>query len=286
MRYACLVWLIAGCGFAASPSTDPGGDPGGGPGPGGGSGGPGGSGTASGKCDVTDPGLRLCVSFGVDPMAQDLVTPLHELAAGSTGVVALTELVLPLPGLVAHTGGRFTATSQLRFKEHPDFDVENLTIDLWMLPQGTPADGNAFTLLDNNTEYSASYDAGGVHCTVAGTTVDSRPIAGPGWHHIACSYGKADRQLRVYVDGDLGGCRMAAAIPQRAMDGVAIGAAYDPKNGFQDRFLGDLGNVHLYATELTPDQICRAAGRPGDCNLACPEGDGGGGGGADPGGSL
>jgi hypothetical protein len=195
-------------------------------------------------------------------------------------VDAFTDLALPLLDLVVHTGGTFTARSQLRFKEHPDFDVDNLTIDLWMFPQGTPGGGSAYYLLDNHTEYSASYDGDGVHCTVAGTTVDSRPITAPGWHHVACTYGKTDRQLRVYVDGDLSGCRTASAIPRGAMEGVAIGASYDAKDGFQDNFVGDLGNVHLYATELAPDPICRAAGRTGGCNATCPGGGGGEGGSA------
>jgi hypothetical protein len=279
MRYACLVWLIAGCGFASPASTveDPGGDPSGGSaGSGTGSGGPG---TASGKCDVTDPGLRLCVSFGINPMARDLVTPLHEVDPGSTGVVALPSITVPILGLMVNNPGTFGANSQLRFKEHPDFDVDSLTIDLWMLPQSTPAQNTAYYLLDNNTQYSATYDSDGVHCTVAGTTVDSRPVPAGGWHHVACTY--ADRQLRVYVDGDLGGCKMASAIPSGGKDGVAIGASYDPKNGFQHKFMGNLGNLHLYGTELAPDPICRAAGRPGGCNATCP---GGSGGGEDPGG--
>jgi hypothetical protein len=282
MRYACLVWLIAGCGFSSTAGTaeDPGGDPGGGSaGPGAGSGGPG---AASGKCDVTDPNLRLCVSFGTSPMAQDLVTPLHEVAPGSTGVVAFANLALPILGLVVNTGGTFAAGSQLRFKESPDFDVDNLTLDLWMLPQSTPAQSSSYYLLDNNTEYSATYDSGGVHCMVAGTTVDSRPITTSGWHHVACTYGKADRLLRVYVDGELSGCEMASAIPHGGMDGVAIGANYAGKSGFQQNFIGKLGNVHLYGTELAPDQICRAAGRTGGCNPVCP---GSGGGGGDPGGT-
>lgn len=271
MRYACLVWLIAGCGFSATAGTaeDPGGDPGGGSAGSGAGAGSGGVGAASGKCDATDPGLRLCVSFGTSPMAQDLVTPLHEVAPGSTGVVAFADLALPVPGLLVHTGGTFAAGSQLRFKESPDFDVDNLTIDLWMLPQSSPA-SDTYYLLDNNTEYSVTYDGDTVHCTVAGTTVDSRLIMTSGWHHVACTYGKAARQLRVYVDGDLSGCDMASAIPHGGMDGVAIGANYSAKGGFQQNFIGKLGNLHLYGTELPPDQICRAAGRSSGCNSVCP----------------
>ncbi len=275
MRYACLVWLIAGCGFSASASSaeDPGGSS-----AGSGSG-TGGAGTSSGKCDVSDPGLRLCVSFGTHPMAQDLVTSAHQIVE-ATGVEPLANITLPILGRVVNTAGTFTASSQLRFKENPDFDVDDLTIDLWMSPQGKPAQDSAYWILDNNTEYYAAYDGDTtVRCGVAGTSVNSRAMLAPGsWHHVACTYGKADRLLRVYVDGDLGGCQMASAIPHNGMDGVAIGANYAAKNGFQQNFLGNLGDLHLYGTELAPDQICRAAGRTG-CNFVCP-GDGGG----DPGG--
>jgi hypothetical protein len=286
MRYGCLVWLIAGCGFASPASTaeDPGGDPGGGSaGPGAG---PGGAGT-SGKCDVSDPSLRLCVSFGVNPMVQDLVTPPHNVVPGSASVGALTNIALPFGGLVASTVGTFDERSQLRFQESSDFDVMSLTIDFWMLPQDTATPDNPYFILDNNTEYSASYDGSAVRCAVAGTTAVSRSIMTPGsWHHVACTYGTTDRQLRVYVDGDLSGCKMASPIPRGGIDGVAIGANYDGKNGFQQNFVGNLGNLHLFATELAPDQICRAAGRTSGCNPACPAGGGGSGGnGADPGGS-
>ena len=79
MRYACLVWLIAGCGFSSSagPAEDPGGS--GGPN---GPGGPGGSGSGSGTaspCDASNPSPLLCVAFGGLPMVQDLAIPAHEI---------------------------------------------------------------------------------------------------------------------------------------------------------------------------------------------------------------
>jgi hypothetical protein len=290
MRYACLVWLIAGCGFSSSagPAEDPGGSGGAGN-PGGTAGSGSGSGTAS-QCDASNPSPLLCVAFGGTSLVQDLATPAHEILE-RTGIVPLANIALPVTGFVVRTAGTFGATSQLRFKERPDLDVDDLTIDAWISPQGGLVPGGPSWLLDNNGEYYAAYNSDGtVRCGVAGTSLDSRAMVAAGtWHHVACTYGKLDHLLRVYVDGDLGGCQMASAIPHGARDGVAIGANYDPKaplqQNFQQNFFGSLGHLHVYGTELTPDQICRAAGRTG-CSNSCGGGDGGDGGlaGGDPGG--
>jgi hypothetical protein len=285
MRYACLVWLIAGCGFSSSagPAEDPGG-----PGGPGNPGGPGGSGSGSGttsQCDASNPSPLLCVAFGGTSLVQDLATPAHEILDG-TGIVPLANIALPITGFVVKTAGTFGATSQLRFKERPDLDVDDLTIDAWISPQGGGVPGGPSWLLDNNTEYYAAYNGDAtVRCGVAGTSLDSRATVAAGtWHHVACTYGKLDRLLRVYVDGDLGGCQLASAIPHGARDGVVIGANYDPKaplqQNFQQHFVGGLGHLHVYGTELAPDQICRAAGRTG-CSITCPNS--GGSGGGDPG---
>jgi hypothetical protein len=274
MRCACLLWLIAGCGFSspAGLAEDPGGPMG--PGDPGGTGG--GSGSAS-QCDASDPSPLLCVAFGGTPVVQDLVAPAHELLEHA-GILTLANIALPITGFVVKTAATFSRASQVRFKERPDLDVDDLTIDLWMSPLGEPPQNGSW-MLDNNTEYYAAYDGDStVRCGVGGASVNSRVTVDPGaWHHVACTYGKADRLLRVYVDGDLSGCQTAPAIPHGAMDGVAIGAHFTPKNGFQQNFAGSLGHVHVYGAELAPDRICRAAGRTG-CGGACSGGDGGDGG--------
>lgn len=285
MRCACLL-LIAGCGFSSQPgAADDPGSPGGSNGPGGSGGG---SGSAS-TCDASNPTPLLCVSFGTNPLVQDLATPAHDLLE-HTGILPLANIALPVTGFVVQTAGTFSATSQLRFKERPDLDVDDLTIDLWMSPQGGPAENGSW-MLDNNTEYYAAYNGDRtVRCGVGDTAVDSNAtVAAGAWHHVACTYGKGDHLLRVYVDGDLSGCHpMAPGVPHGAKDGVAIGANFDPKSSFplsfQQHFVGSLGHVHVYGTELAPDQICRAAGRTG-CSIACPgSGSSDGGERGDPGG--
>jgi Concanavalin A-like lectin/glucanases superfamily len=281
MRCACLLWFIAGCGFS-SPSglaDDPGGpsgpgDPGAPAGPGGGSG-------SASQCDASNPSPLLCVAFGGAPLVSDLATPAHELLE-HVNILPLPSIALPVTGFVVHTAGTFGMDSKLRFKERPDLDVNDLTIDLWISPGGGLVSSDPSLLLDNNGEYSAAYNSDGtVRCGVAGTSLDSSAKVAVGtWHHVACTYGMADRTLKVYVDGDLSGCKMASAIPHGGKDGVAVGASYDPnpkplQPNFQQHFAGSLGHLHIYGTELTADQICHAAGRSG-CSQSCSGSDGGG----------
>src|SRR5262245_49126594 len=108
MHRACLVWLIAGCGFSGGPAGT-GEGPGGGSGSGSGSGsatGSGGTGT-TGSCDVTGATLRLCVSFGGSPMAQDLLVPPHVLV-DAIGIA-------PIDGILNSVAGNFGTSSRLRF---------------------------------------------------------------------------------------------------------------------------------------------------------------------------
>jgi hypothetical protein len=285
MRCACLLWLIAGCGFSSSsgPAQDPGspggsngsGDPGAPSGPGGGSGSP-------SQCDASNPSPLLCVAFGGASLVSDLATPAHELLE-HTGVLPLADIALPITGFVVRAAGTFGMDSKLRFRERPDLDVNDLTIDLWISPDGGLVSSGPSSLLDNNGEYSAAYNSDGtVRCGVAGTSLDSRATVATGtWHHVACTYGMADRTLKVYVDGDLSGCKMASAIPHTGKIGVAIGASYDPnpkppfQQNFQQHFAGSLGHLHVYGIELTADQICRAANRTSGCSQSC-SGSGGG----------
>ncbi|HEX3478270.1 MAG TPA: LamG domain-containing protein [Kofleriaceae bacterium] len=302
MRCAYLLWLIAGCGFSSPAGlTDDPGSPGGSNGPGGPGGpgapaGPGGGSGSTSPCDASDPAPLLCVSFGGSSLVSDLATPAHELLE-HTGIVPLANIALPVTGYVVRTAGMFGPGSQLRIKDRPDLDVNDmtldLTIDLWMSPDGGLSSGPS-SLIDNNGAYDAAYNtSGSVHCGFAGASVDSHAMVAAGtWHHVACTYGMADHQLRVYVDGDLSGCKTTSAMPRAARDGVAIGASYDPtpkplQSSFQQHFAGRLGHLHVYGIELTPDQICGAANRTG-CSQSCPGNDGGSNGeggvvGADPG---
>lgn len=272
MRYACLVWLIAGCGFSSEPfaSGDPGSDPGG-TDPGGGSGGSGGSGAAPGACDVTNANLRLCLSFGVDPMVRDLINPARMLVAGNH--------VLP----ILNAGGRdatFDGVSELLFGDTNNVNddinkVTELTFEFWMFPAAAPLATTHSGLLDNDKEYFATYEpSGAVRCGIGSTSVVSRatvPIDHR-WHHVACSYG-ADQTLRVYVDGNVSGCtQVEGGIPQTGTAGLAIGSEIGAA-ALLNKYLGSLGRLHLYASALPPGDLCKRADRT-NCNTSCPGSDG------------
>src|SRR5262249_15562239 len=157
----------------------------GGPGPGSGSG-------SASQCDASDPSPLLCVSFGGSSLVQDLAIPAHEILERAN-ILPLANIALPVTGLVVQTARLVGLASQLRFKERPDLDVDDLTIDLWMSPDGGPG-GNGSFMLDNNTEYYAVYNGDStVRCGIGGASVNSGATVAPGnWHHVACTYGKAN----------------------------------------------------------------------------------------------
>jgi hypothetical protein len=264
MRWVHVVWLIAGCGFSTStepgggdpgdPSDDPGdpGDPTDDPGPG----------PIAAVCDVSDPSLRLCLTFDQSPMV-DLASPPH----------ALAELagVTPLP-IAGHTVAELGAQSQIRFAEATDLDVAELTVDLWIAPARISR-RRSYWLFDNDTQYAASYeDDERVRCRIGDEVATSEQSFQDGWHHVACRYDAAERELRVYVDGSVAGCTtISNGIPTTGTGGLAIGANYEP-TGTRDRFIGRLDGVHLYARALPSTEICLAARRT-NCNSSCREED-------------
>jgi hypothetical protein len=265
MRCVLVVCLIAGCDFAAAPLPGPGSHPGGDPtDPGSG---PGSDPGAVAKCDVSDPMLRLCLTFDHTPMVADLSAAAHGLADPVSGV---GSAIVGTPVAVL---GR---ESNIRFADAPDFDVDDMTVDLWMFP-GRIMRHQSFWMFDNDTQYFASYeDDGRVRCGIGGTTVTSRNAVSSGWHHIACRYNAMAQQLRVYVDGSVSECTSAAPIPKGGNDGFTVGAQHDAA-GYHNHFEGALDAIHLYARTLMSPELCAAAGRSGGCNPSCPSGGDGGG---------
>ena len=271
MRRAWIAWLFAGCGFTAQPIPGSGGDPPDpAPDPGGGSDSGSGSGTGSAAayaCDVTDPSLRLCLTFDHLPMVADLAVPPHALVE-ATGVRQILRLI-------ADAGAALDSRTRIRFADAPDLDVSELTVDAWIAPAAIPRRASYF-VFDNDTQYFASYeDDERVRCGIGSAIARSNVTFRQSWHHIACRYDTALRQLRIYVDGNVSGCTsVPTGIPSTGTSGLAIGANYGP-GGFRDSFVGNLDGLHLYARALGDAEICRAAGRT-TCNATCPGGGGGG----------
>jgi hypothetical protein len=261
MRSACLIGLIAGCGFTSSPAVeDPVGEPGG----------SGGAGGTASQCDVNDPSLRLCLTFQT-PMVQDLALPPHPLA-DTIGIQILADATAKLDG-----------RSHIRFVESADFDVSELTFDLWIDPGKMTKNQGSATILARGQSYDAAYQEDGhVQCGIADQRVVSATAIMNNWHHVACRYDTTAHELRVYIDGDVSGCApVPGGIPTPGSNGLAIGASYGADGMYQNSYVGGLDGLHLYARARSDAELCTAARRT-SCNTQCPDqgGDGRGGRGA------
>jgi hypothetical protein len=271
MRSVWIVSLIAGCGFTG-PDSPVGDDQGG---PGGGSGGSGsGSSAGTAGCDVQVGSLKLCLTFdGHD--VHDVLVPPHRLAIG-LGVAPILRILTSNSDAV-----RLDGNTRIRFDESPDFDVQNLTVDMWIDPDESMQSGS-YTIVDNHLQYTVSFEQDHhVQCSIGDQSVNSNNPISSGWHHVACRYEAGRRDLRIYVDGNAAGCGQGpGSIPTNGDGGVAIGASYDGTS-YQNNFIGSLDALHLYGSVLSEDAICSDAGRQ-NCVKGCPGDGGGDGGGAHP----
>lgn len=209
-------------------------------------------------CDRRDPDLRLCVDFDGDVMDRSVY--------GAT--IAATEVSSMQRG--SEPAAALVATSTMHVREGGDLDiVGQLSLEAWIRPQGAPG-SEGFWILDNNTQYGASYTtAGTIRCVLGNLVVDSAPLPADGqFHHVACTYDGA--RLHVYLDGDLSRCRdLGIAIPTTGEDGLAIGAnlsGTDTAPQFRGNFVGGLDDVRVWARGDL--DACAAAGRTG-CKTTC-----------------
>jgi hypothetical protein len=108
-----------------------------------------------------------------------------------------------------------------------------------------------------------------IRCGIDSFSIDTEDPITAGWHHVACTYDKS--RLRVYVDGELSGCKSEdKSIPTSGIDGTAIGAKLSGTT-LSEPFTGQIDNVHIYDRRLTGSELCTLAGGA-DCNDRCPSG--------------
>lgn len=217
------------------------------------------------RCGVSDGNLKLCLEFDddVDPMrvARDGSGKGHDAEASFVNRMTRADA----PGYAAI----LSTVSRLHVGETADLDIkDNLTVEMWIAPAGI-ASGQRYYLLDNDDQYSMSYDdRRDITCAIAGVNVESQASVGQGaFHHVACTYDR--NELRVYVDGDLSGCREETqAIPITRTDGTAIGANLEGAAVSQS-YNGQLDGVRIYDRTLSSSELCSRAGKSG-CNDSCP----------------
>jgi hypothetical protein len=258
------IWLlggfaIAGCGFQAV--AQPGLDIDGGAGAGSGA-------TGSRTCDVpagVRDQVKLCMTFEPTPMVQDLSGLGHVLSENASVRVAPTTRDAGAAASLASGAG-------IQIDDAADLDLAQVTVDMWIRPEGTPP-AFGYRLLERFGQYSAWYlGRGVVRCGLgAGRSfdgVDSSPaFSDAEWHHVACVV--SGRHLRVYVDGNLTGCRsFNGKAPSGVRAKTAIGAS-QPPGPFTAHYQGGLDDVHIFGRSLTAAEVCGLAGRT-NCTPTAP----------------
>lgn len=256
MRRIWIAGLLAGCGFSSPPVASEA------------AGGSDGRGDLPAPCDITDPELRLCMSFDSEPMLQDL--------SGLANVVADASQIVRIDR-DGYRAAQLTAASKLRIAETTDLDLTTLTVEMWIAPG--QVSHPSYRLLDNHLQYfMALADRQWLECGIGPEYIASAAlITDTEWHHVACTFD--GKELRAYVDGSVSACAAPSIQPPTTgVNGTAIGSSFFAGR-FQEPFVGGIDDVHVYARALSASEICSAADRA-SCAASCPpSGSGGGGGG-------
>ena len=208
------------------------------------------------KCALEDSALRLCIDFDDDQMLTSDGSGLGHDAIG-TGYMVTTRKT--------EQAVMVDASTQLLVAETPDLDIQNsLTVTLMARPSSYPAMGQSYWALDNNKQYFVSYQHDGkFRCGIGNMVVDSSiPMQKDSWYQIACTYDRG--KLRLFIEGQLAGCRAVPAIPIDGTEGLAIGGNIGAGSVFSEQFIGGLDNIQVFARAYTMDEVCTAAGKS-DC---------------------
>jgi hypothetical protein len=212
-------------------------------------------------CTVT--GAKLCVEF--DHAAQ--------WTRDASGLVVTAANVTRQASDLGYAV-LLETMSEILVAEAPALDIrDDITFEMWIFGDASIY-GNRAHLLDNTNQYAMSItDSMKLRCGVENFSIDATQPLEAGWHHVACTYDKS--RLRVYVDGELRGCRSESkAIPTSGNAGTAIGAKLG--STLSEQFTGQIDNVHIYDRRLSGSELCALAGGD-DCNDQCPSSGPGGG---------
>jgi hypothetical protein len=220
------------------------------------------------KCATSDPSLRLCIDF------EDVAT----FASDGSGRAHHPLLADQLTMMTREdeTAVQLSALSRLQIGETSDLDISpSLTVSLWMRPEGLPAKDQAYSMVDNDLQYSISYrDSGKVRCNIGSDKVDSVISLPPrSWYAIGCTYDGA--KIKLLIDGHVAGCKdRSGAVSATGIVGTAIGADIGASPGatapsFSEQFIGGLDNIQVFARAWSPAELCTAAGST-NCLDECP----------------
>jgi Concanavalin A-like lectin/glucanases superfamily len=207
------------------------------------------------KCALADPALRLCIDFDDDQMLTSDGSGRGHDAIG-TGYMVTTRKT--------EQAVMVDASTQLVVAETPDLDIQNnLTLTLMARPSNYPAMGQAYWALDNNKQYFISYQHDGkFRCGIGNMVVDSSVgMTKDSWYQVACTYDHGT--LKLFIEGQLAGCRTVPPIPVDGTEGLAIGGNIGVNHVFSEQFVGGLDNIQVFARTYSMDEVCTAAGKSG-----------------------
>jgi hypothetical protein len=222
-------------------------------------------------CSVTgDPSLKLCLEF------EDIRVPMPTLVLDGSGNAndARSTAVSPTTR-EGETAIQLASQARLDVDRPLGLD-DHVTIELFArFDQGLVVDAARRFLVDRNNQFVMSMIGLDLECGF-GRELERQTIPSfdtTTWRHLACTVDTVDgeREVRVYIDGDVAECRSFSETPKPEPGATTIGAR---TNG-DDPFVGSLDDVRIHDRALTAAEICARAGRSG-CDDSCPSSQNGG----------
>jgi hypothetical protein len=231
-------------------------------------------------CTAAGGRVALCLEFedARDPMPQQVLDGSGNHADASTQSIEPTRR--QQDGIDENAIKLEAIGARLDIPPTPALDISDaVSIELWFRHDfGAPLGGARHWLVDRNDQYFVSIgsdrliECGYNHDRTIHSNAQVQ-IDPTRWQHVACTVGPTpdgrDREVRVYLDGDVTDCKTypdpIAPNPGGTTIGVKTGGTSN------DQFFGSLDNVHVYQRALRPADVCAAAGKaPGTCNDRCP----------------
>jgi len=192
-----------------------------------------------------DNTLVLCLPF--DGTAEDFSPNRHTETAEPARLAYTTGVSARAQGALAAD-----ASTSVKFAHDPLFDLERLTIEMWLMPQ-SPLPETETVLFEKGEEYGVYLQADGrIRCSIQGSapiTLDALPTSQ--WSHFACVW--ALQGIELWLDGkSAGGTGQQIARDRRTTEGVSVaGSTSNPTASFAGR----LDNVRLWARPLSPQEL-------------------------------
>jgi hypothetical protein len=158
-------------------------------------------------------------------------------------------------------------------EDSTDFDLQQLTLMMWVEPTSQPATGVTWGLLEKANQYLIGLDDdGNVFCEVENTdgviatsVGDSVPVNA--WSLVACTYSGADLCTLVLPDGSGDTaqlrCESSSSNPTLATgsgNALVVGSRINAA-GTYDHVVGAVDSVRIFGRVLSQVDICTGGGR-------------------------